>query len=142
MIRQLNCSHRRKKSVPTGIFIFFQVNKFCENKYSIFFTVSQWIEGIQTKEESSKLNLVSQAAGVQKKQCRQNSALIRLRFREGTTWNQDSCSMAKTLFRKKTEKTRKSKLAENASICFAFQQFFCFSSKSCFQNNRWKTVVF
>ena len=58
------------------------------------------------KEESSKQNLVSQASGVQKKQCQQNWLLIRSRFKDWTTWNQLSCSIAETLFGKNKKKQK------------------------------------
>ena len=88
---------------------------------------------MKLKEEPSKLNLRSQAAGVQKKQCRQNSALIRLRFREGTTLHQDSCSMAKTLFGKKQKKQENQSWLKMLQFVLLFNNSFVFPQKVAFR---------
>ena len=85
------------------------------------------------KEESSKLNLGSQAKGVQKKQCRQNSALIRLRFREGTTLHQDLCSIAETLFGKKQKKQENQSWLKMLQFVLLFNNSFVFPQKVAFR---------
>ena len=58
------------------------------------------------KEETSQPKLLSQVAGVQKKQCQQNSLLIRSKFKHWTTECQLSCSIAETLFGKNKKKQK------------------------------------
>ena len=79
---------------------------------------------------------------MQKKQCRQNSALIRLRFREGTTLHQDSCSMAKTLFGKKQKKQENQSWLKMLQFVLLFNNSFVFPQKVAFRTIVGKQLFF
>ena len=82
----------------------FDDKRSCHETFIWVIEVEKLLKIEMCKEESSKLNLVSWASGVQKKQCQQNWLLIRSRFKDPTDCNQLSWSIAETLFGKKRKK--------------------------------------
>ena len=108
--------------------------KFCSNFHSKLPNISSAVK----IEEN-----VSEKISKKRNFSKQKLLLIRhnVRFRDGTTHHQDSCSMAKKLFEKKRKNSKK-KLAYKSLFRFVFEQFFSFSSKKLLSEKVFQNVFF